>query len=212
MRTAPTPLPALPTSSPVAPPRTSPPGPPGPVDQVEALILRVGQGDGCAFEHLYRQTSHRIFGLVRRIVVDAELSAETTQDVFLALWQGGAARFDPSRGTGMSWLMTLAHRRAIDKVRSEESHRSRTLRWGIRNQDVDYDQVADTVLHRLEAGAVHTSLACLSVVQREAIHLAYFAGMTYAEVAGHLDIPVPTAKTRIRDGIRRLRASVLDAA
>jgi RNA polymerase sigma-70 factor (ECF subfamily) len=209
MHTAPTPIPVRCPPPSVAPPRIEPPGP---ADHVDALILRVGQGDEHAFEHLYRQTSHRIYGLVRKIVIDVELSAETTQDVFLTLWQGAAARFDPSRGTGISWLLTLAHRRAIDKVRSEESHRTRTLRWGIKNQDVDYDQVADTVIHRLEASAVHSSLACLSVVQREAIHLAYFGGMTYAEVAGHLGIPVPTAKTRIRDGIRRLRDSVLDAA
>ncbi|WP_258069878.1 ECF RNA polymerase sigma factor SigK [Arthrobacter sp. SX1312] len=172
---------------------------------MESLLLRVGQGDAQAFEDLYRQTSARVYGLARKVLVDAEMSAETTQDVFLALWQGTAARFDPGLGTGMSWILTVAHRRAVDKVRSEESHRTRDLKWGIKNQDVDYDQVADAAVRQSEAAAVRACLASLSAAQREAINLAYYAGLTYVEVADHLGIPVPTAKTRIRDGIGRLR-------
>lgn len=203
-------------------PAVSPSPPPFvalPVDDLDqhagepgALLVRVAQGDAQAFDDLYKQTSRRVYGIVRRIVCDAEMSAETTQDVFLALWQDGAARFDPALGTGMSWIMTLAYRRAVDKVRAEESHRTRDLRWGIKNRDVDYDQVADAVLHQLETDALRGSLSSLSGVQREAIHLAYYAGMTYAEVAAYLGIPLPTAKTRIRDGIRRLRNSLQDAA
>ncbi|WP_104182371.1 sigma-70 family RNA polymerase sigma factor, partial [Arthrobacter sp. B0490] len=136
-----------------------------------------------AFEDLYEQTASRVYGLVRKVLVDPEMSAETTQDIFLALWQGTAARFDPTLGTGMSWIMTLAHRRAVDKVRTEESHRVRDLRWGIKNQDIDYDQVADTVLQRSEVDAVRACLLTLSDVQREAIYLAYYTGMTYTEVA-----------------------------
>ncbi|WP_104179498.1 sigma-70 family RNA polymerase sigma factor [Arthrobacter sp. B0490] len=202
-------------------PAVSPAPPPFvayPVDELDqhacepgALLLRVAQGDVQAFDALYRQTSRRVYGIVRKIVCDAEMSAETTQDVFLALWQGGAARFDPALGTGMSWIMTLAYRRAVDKVRTEESHRIRDLRWGIKNREVDYDQVADAVLHQLEADALRGSLSSLSGVQREAIHLAYYAGMTYAEVAEYLEIPVPTAKTRIRDGIKRLRSCLQGA-
>lgn len=175
---------------------------------IEALLVRVGQGDPRAFEDLYRQTAARVYGLARKVLVDAEMSAETTQDVFLALWQGAAVRFDPGLGTGMSWILTVTHRRAVDKVRSEESHRVRDLTWGIKNQEIDYDQVADTVIQQFEVAAVRACLNNLSPTQREAIRLAYYAGLTYAEVADRLGIPVPTAKTRIRDGIKRLRTSL----
>ncbi|MBG6225492.1 RNA polymerase sigma-70 factor (ECF subfamily) [Arthrobacter sp. CAN_A2] len=180
------------------------------MSDIDSLLVRVGQGDAQAFEDLYRQTSARVHGLARKVLIDAEMSSETTQDVFLALWQGAAKRFDPALGTGMSWIMTVAHRRAVDKVRSEESHRTRDLKWGIRNQDIDYDQVADTVVQQSEADAVRARLSILSAAQREAIHLAYYAGLTYIEVADHLGIPGPTAKTRIRDGIKRLRTSLQD--
>ncbi|WP_326963199.1 ECF RNA polymerase sigma factor SigK [Arthrobacter sp. PL16] len=179
---------------------------------IGVLLSRVGQGEVQAFEDLYTQTASRVYGLVRKVLVDAQISAETTQDVFLALWQGAAARFDPNLGSGMSWIMTLAHRRAVDKVRAEESHRVRDLKWGIKNQDIGYDQVADTVLQRSEVDAVRAHLLTLSDVQREAIYLAYYTGMTYTEVAEHLGIPIPTAKTRIRDGIKRLSAALHNAA
>ncbi|MHA7240341.1 sigma-70 family RNA polymerase sigma factor [Arthrobacter sp. TMS1-12-1] len=177
---------------------------------IESLLLRVGQGDAQALEDLYRQTSPRVYGLARKVLLDAEMSSETTQDVFLALWQGAAARFDPGLGSAMSWIMTVTHRRAVDKVRSEESHRTRDLKWGITNQDIAYDQVADTVLQQAEAETLRAGLRTLSAAQREAIHLAYYAGLTYLEVAEHLGIPGSTAKTRIRDGIKRLRTSLQD--
>jgi RNA polymerase sigma-70 factor (ECF subfamily) len=184
----------------------------GQVCEVGALLMRVADGDVPAFEDLYEHTVHRVYGLVRKVLVDTEMSAETTQDVFLALWVDGAARFDPVQGTGMSWVMTLAHRRAVDKVRAEQNHRVRDLRWGIKNYDVDYDQTADTVIQRAETEEVRSCLKALSVVQREAIGLAYYAGMTYTQVADHLGIPVPTAKTRIRDGIKRLSSCLQDTA
>ncbi|WP_247827629.1 sigma-70 family RNA polymerase sigma factor [Arthrobacter antioxidans] len=178
------------------------------MSDIDSLLVRVGQGESQALEDLYRLTSARVYGLARKVLIDAEMSAETTQDVFLTLWLSAAARFDPGLGTGMSWIMTLTHRRAVDKVRSEESHRTRDLKWAIKNQDIDYDQVADTVVQQSEAEALRACLHTLSAAQREAIHLAYYAGLTYVEVAAHLGIPVSTAKTRIRDGIKRLRASL----
>ncbi|MHA7279384.1 ECF RNA polymerase sigma factor SigK [Arthrobacter sp. MDT2-2] len=201
---------------PILSPRTSPSDPSARADtggpgSVDALLLRLADGDASAFTALYECTSRRVYGLVRRVLVDAEMSAETTQDVYLALWQGGAARFDPALGSGMSWILTLAHRRAVDRVRAEESHRVRDLTWGIRNRDVDYDQVADAVVQRTETDAVRAGLGMLSAVQREAIDLAYYAGMTYTQVADHLGIPLPTAKTRIRDGIKRLSSCLQES-
>jgi RNA polymerase sigma-70 factor (ECF subfamily) len=186
--------------------------PGSPVSEVGALLLRVGHGDAQAFDELYERTAHRVYGLVRRILIDAEMSAETTQDVFLALWVGDAARFDPVQGSGMSWMMTIAHRRAVDKVRAEQSHRVRDSRWGLRNRDTDYDQVADAVIEGSEADAVRSGLRTLSKVQREAIHLAYYSCMTYVQVADHLGVPVPTVKTRIRDGIKRLGSCLQEPA
>jgi RNA polymerase sigma-70 factor (ECF subfamily) len=96
--------------------------------------------------------------------------------------------------------------------RAEQNHRVRDLRWGIKNHDIDYDQTADTVIQRAETEAVRSSLNTLSKVQREAIELASYAGMTYTQVADHLGIPVPTAKSRIRDGIKRLSSCLQDTA
>ncbi|MHA7263724.1 sigma-70 family RNA polymerase sigma factor [Arthrobacter sp. TMN-37] len=176
--------------------------------ELSDLLCSITQRDEGAFEELYRQCSPRVYALVRAVVLDAEMSAETTQEVFLTLWQGGTTRYEPGKGTAMSWILTIAHRKAVDKVRSEQSHRARDLRWGIKNQNVDRGHVFDTVAIRLEGAAVSACLNELSALQREAIHLAFYTGMTYSEVAAHLSIPKPTAKSRIRDGLRQLGACV----
>jgi RNA polymerase sigma-70 factor (ECF subfamily) len=173
-------------------------------DDVAALLLAVAEGDERAFTALYRVGSPRVHAIVRRIVVDEQLSVEVSQEVFLSLWLETAARYDPAKGSGISWLLTLAHRKAVDKVRLEQTHRARTFAYGTRNIDVDFDCVSETVLARWEAVQVREGLATLSEAQRVAICLAYYGAMTYREVAEHLGIPVPTAKTRIRDGIRKL--------
>lgn len=173
-------------------------------DDVAALLLAVAEGDERAFTALYRVGSPRVHAIVRRIVVDEQLSVEVTQEVFLSLWLETAARYDPAKGSGISWLLTLAHRKAVDKVRLEQTHRARTFAYGIKNLDVDFDCVSETVLAQWEAVQVRRGLATLSEAQREAICLAYYGAMTYREVAEHLGIPVPTAKTRIRDGLKRL--------
>lgn len=173
-------------------------------DDVAALLLAVAGGDERAFTALYRVGSPRVHAIVRRIVIDEQLSVEVSQEVFLSLWQETAARYDPAKGSGISWLLTLAHRKAVDKVRLEQTHRARTVAYGTKNLDIDFDSVSETVLSRWEAGQVRKGLATLSAAQREAICLAYYGAMTYREVAEHLGIPVPTAKTRIRDGLKRL--------
>lgn len=168
------------------------------------LLYRVAEQDDEAFEELYRRCSPRVYGLVRKVVVDAEMSADTVQEVFLSLWQEGAARYAQDKGKAISWILTIVHRKAVNKVRSEQTRRVRDRRWGLKNQDVDYDHVSETVITRLESAAVTACLDDLSALQWEAIHLAFYAGLTYREVAQHLDIPVPTAKSRIRGGIQRL--------
>lgn len=177
-----------------------------PTADLSALLIAVGGGDDQAFEKLYRHTRGRVYGLVHRVLVDAEMSAEVTQEVFLALWRSDAALYDPVKGSHMSWLMTLAHRKAVDRVRVEQTRHVRDFRWGIRHQDIDYDQVFEKVINNEEAASVRACLKILSPAQREAIHLAYYTGLTYVDVAHRLGIPVPTAKTRIRDGLKKLSA------
>lgn len=169
---------------------------------LSALLIAAGSRDERAFEELYEFTCRRVHGLVRRVLIDAEISAEVTQEVFLALWQTHSALYDPAKGSPMSWVMTLTHRRAVDRVRSEQTRRVRAPNWGTGHDDTDYDQVAKTVINHEEAASIRTCLGVLTPLQREAIDLAYYAGLTYVDVAHRLGIPIPTAKTRIRDGIK----------
>ena len=145
-----------------------------------------------------------MFGLVRRLVVDPAQAEEVTQDVYLEVWQT-APRFDPTRGSAISWMFTLAHRRAVDRVRSAQSARGRDLRIGARDIDVPVDTVAESAEVRIEHERAHEALAGLSEQQRECVALAYYGGLTQAEIAERLGVPLGTVKTRLRDGMIRLR-------
>ncbi len=169
--------------------------------------MATGLKDAQAFQALYRACSRRVFGLARKILTDAEVSVEVTQEVFLLVWEQGH-RYQPDLGHPISWLMTLTHRRAVDRLRSDLARAARDETWGRRHWSSGLDEVAEEVAGRDEADRVHASLAVLSAVQREAISLAYFSHLTYVEVAGCLGIPVPTAKTRIRDGLKKLRTTL----
>lgn len=172
-----------------------------------ALLVATGLKDAQAFQGLYSACSRRVFGLARRILGDPEVSAEVTQEVFLLLWEQGD-RYKPGLGHPISWIMTLTHRRAVDRLRSEVARAGRDETWGRRHWSTGFDEVAEQVTGRDEAERVHASLAVLSPVQREAISLAYFSHLTYTEVAERLGVPVPTAKTRIRDGLKKLRVAL----
>lgn len=170
----------------------------------EDLIRLVALGDEAAFEALYDAVSARVFGLVRRVVRDPAQSQEVTQEVFVDVWSQ-ASRFDADRGKAMSWILVIAHRRAVDRVRASQASTDRDLRQGIKEFRESYDDVADTVETQMEAERVHRALATLTAAQQEAITLAYYGGYTHQEVAELLKIPVGTVKTRIRDGMIRLR-------
>lgn len=170
----------------------------------EELMFRIAGGDENAFETLYDLIAPRVYGLVRRIVKDTAQSEEVTQEVFVELWQL-AARFDPARGSAISWLLTLAHRRSVDRVRASQASKDRDLREGIKEFQASYDDVEDTAVLHDETNRVLSALERLSETQKEAIRLAYFGGYTHHEVAEILKIPVGTAKTRIRDGMNKLR-------
>ena len=171
---------------------------------LDPVLLRVAKGDDGAFAELYDAVAPAVFGLARRVLRQVELAEEVAQEVLLEVWQQ-APRFDPGRGTGFAWVMTMAHRRAVDRVRSVQSASDRDMRVGHRSVERDHDQVAEAVEDRLEAEAVRECIEALTELQRESVTLAYFSGYSYPEVAEQLGAPLGTIKTRMRDGIIRLR-------
>jgi len=168
------------------------------------LLERVSQGDQQAFSKLYDLVSPRVFGLVKRLLRDHAQSEEVTQEVFLEIWQA-ATRFDPNKGGASTWILTMAHRRAVDRVRSSQSSRDRDTRIGIRDHKVDYDHVSETVEVRIEHERVEKAMTRLTELQRQAVSLAYYGGFSHSEVAEMLSVPIGTVKTRLRDGMIRLR-------
>lgn len=168
------------------------------------LLRRSARGDEAAFADLYDATSARVHGLVLRVVRNPAQTEEVTQEAFLEVWRT-ASRFDPARGSALSWLMTIAHRKAVDRVRSAEASTRRDTSYHQQSGQVDHDTTAEAVQTSLEAQRVRSALSALTPVQHEAVTLAYFGGYTHTEVATMLQLPAGTAKTRIRDGLIRLR-------
>ncbi|WP_210481483.1 ECF RNA polymerase sigma factor SigK [Naasia sp. SYSU D00948] len=170
----------------------------------DALLARVAEGDRQAFAEFYDLVASRVLGLVIRVLRDRAQSEEVVQEVFLEVWQT-APRYDPSRGTALTWILTMAHRRAIDRIRSAQSARDRETREGIRDFRIEYDSVSEAAELRVEHERVRRAMERLTPLQREAVSLAYYGGYSSGEVAEMLHIPVGTVKTRLRDGLIRLR-------
>ncbi|KQO47800.1 MULTISPECIES: sigma-70 family RNA polymerase sigma factor [unclassified Frigoribacterium] len=170
----------------------------------DELLPRVAQGDQAAFAELYDQTAPRVLGLVKRLLKDHAQSEEVTQEVFLEIWQN-ATRFDSTRGSAASWMLTMAHRRAVDRIRASQAGRDRDLKIGVRDLETDYDSVTESVEIRIEHERVERALGRLTELQRQAVKLAYYGGLSHSEVAKLLDVPIGTVKTRLRDGMIRLR-------
>jgi RNA polymerase sigma-70 factor, ECF subfamily len=171
---------------------------------LDALLRRMARRDVEAFATFYDETRTRVYGLVTRVLRDPGYAEETTQDVYLQVW-GTADSYDPTAGTPLAWLMTLAHRRAVDRVRSEQAGSLRESRYGAANVEPPADRVSEAVILQDERRRVADCLDSLTDVQRESIHLAYYEGLTYAQVAGRLSANLATIKSRMRDGIRGLR-------
>ena len=174
------------------------------VDHAGDLLQRVAAGDQSAFARLYDLLSARVFGLILRVLVDRSQSEEVLQEVFLEIWQT-ASRFDTTRGSAASWMLTMAHRRAVDRVRASQAGRDRDLRIGVRDMAPAYDSVTESVEIRIEHERVERALARLTELQRQAVQLAYYGGYSHSEVATMLGVPIGTVKTRLRDGMIRLR-------
>ena len=178
------------------------PGQPGGEADLGVLLARVARGDQSAFQGVYDRAAGQILGIVRAIVRDPAQSEEVTQEVLLELWRT-ASRFDPGLGSPLAWVTTLAHRRAVDRVRSEQKATQRELRATV--AAIAYDEVIETVEARLDRERVRRCLGSLTELQRESVTLAYYDGYTYREVAELLGVAVGTVKTRMRDGLIRLR-------
>jgi RNA polymerase sigma-70 factor (ECF subfamily) len=171
---------------------------------IESLLRDVATGDRAAFAEMYDRISSRVLGLVTRLLRDRAQSEEVTQEVFLEIWQQ-AAKFDANRGSGMAWVLTMAHRRAIDRIRASQKSHERDLKIGIRDMERDFDHVSEAVEIRVENERVKTAMSRLTPLQREAVILAYYGGYSHSEMADILGIPLGTVKTRLRDGMIRLR-------
>ena len=172
--------------------------------ELAELLKACSLGEEAAFAKLYDATAARLFGLVLRTVRDRAQAEEVTQDAYLDIWRN-SSRFDPDRGSALSWLMTIGHRKAVDRVRSAEATRRRDTAYETRDQAAPFDQTVEDAHRNLDAQRVRRALDTLTETQRGAVELAYFGGYTHREVAAMLGLPLGTAKTRIRDGLIRLR-------
>lgn len=171
---------------------------------LDALLRRVAHHDVDAFAEFYDHTRSRVYGLVTRVLRDPGYSEETTQDIYLQVWRN-AGDYNPAAGTPLAWLMTVAHRRAVDRVRSEQAATDREARYGAATVELPMDQVAEGVLTRDEYRQVTNCLGALTDRQRECIQLAYYEGLTYVQVSSRLSANLATVKSRMRDAIRGLR-------
>ncbi|WP_405009047.1 ECF RNA polymerase sigma factor SigK [Kitasatospora sp. NBC_01539] len=172
--------------------------------RLRELMAEVAVGDHDAYRLVYRSVAGQVFGLVRRILRDPAQSEEVAQEVMLQVWQA-AARYRPERGEVVAWVLTMAHHRAVDRVRQAQASAEREARAAAHQHTTAFDEVAEKVQDSLERERVRHCLKALTEVQRQSLTLAYYRGLTYQQVAELQHAPLSTTKTRIRDGLIRLR-------
>jgi RNA polymerase sigma-70 factor (ECF subfamily) len=173
-------------------------GPPG----LDEMLVEAGRGDEAAFAQVYQRLAPSVFGLAKRVVRDPALAEDVSQEVFASVWRL-ATRYDPGKGSAQTWVLTLTHRRAVDLVRSDEAASRRESHTAA--YDTPFDTVHEQAATRIEREQVRRCLSALTDVQREVVMLAYYGGHTYAEVSALLQANLSTVKTRMRDGLVRLR-------
>jgi RNA polymerase sigma-70 factor, ECF subfamily len=170
----------------------------------EELLALVGTGDRNAFARLYPLITDKVLGMAVRVVRDRAQAEEVAQEALVEVWRT-ASRYEPARGSALTWVLTITHRRAVDRVRAEQAASAREQRVGQASTQRAYDEVAELVTEAADHSQVRACLAALTAVQRDAVQLAYWGGFTYREVAERLGVAVPTIKTRMRDALIRLR-------
>ncbi len=173
-------------------------------------MARSARGDRAAFAQLYDTTSRRVHGVVLRVLRSPEHAEEVTQEVYVEVWQQ-SARYSPAKGSVLAWMATMAHRRAVDRVRSVSSEVNRDHRYAYESLDPEVDRVWDSVAQRHDVDRVREAMQLLTPIQRQALTMAYFDGMTQSQIADSLKLPLGTVKTRIRDALRRLGETLAGA-
>lgn len=189
---------------PIAPPIGAP-------NSDDDLMQLVADGNHEAFAALYDRISGRVLGLVQRVLIDPAQSQEVAQDVFLEVWQQ-ASRFDRARGKAAAWILTIAHRRAIDRVRSSQTSRDRDYAVGIRDYEPSIDDVAESTEVRIEHQRVVDAMSRLTAAQRNTLELTYFQGLTTSEAARVAGVPLGTMKSRLHYSLIALRTQLKPAA
>ncbi|PWJ53328.1 RNA polymerase sigma-70 factor, ECF subfamily [Quadrisphaera granulorum] len=178
-----------------------------PGDALAAAMARVALGDRDAFAEVYDAMAPKVLGVTRAVLRNPSLAEEVAQEVMVELWRQ-AGRFDPSAGSVGAWAATIAHRRAVDRVRSVRAREDREDRVAAGENRTAYDEVSEQVLQHDDETRVRAALGGLTELQRETVLLAYWGGRTSTEISQRLGVPVPTVKTRLRDGLARLRADM----
>ncbi|MFF0305228.1 sigma-70 family RNA polymerase sigma factor [Streptomyces sp. NPDC004562] len=171
---------------------------------LQQLVHEVALGDQDAFATVYDAVAGSVLGVARAVLRDQAQSEEVAQEVLVEVWRT-APRYRPERGTAINWILTLAHRRAVDRVRSVEAAAARDTKAALLAHQPAYDEVTEQVENRLEQEQLRRCLRTLTELQRQSVTLAYYRGLTYREVAEVLSLPLGTVKTRLRDGLIRLR-------
>lgn len=178
-----------------------------PADPCGDLLLKIQQGDEQAFEQLYREQSSILLATALRVLRNRSLAEEVLQEIFTEVWVN-CHSYRTQAGSGRAWLTTMCRRRAIDRVRAVQAQQNRDFTQGVKEAHVLEPDVQDTVLTQVEAARAQTALQTLPEEQATAIAMAYYQELSHSEIAQRLDVPLGTVKSRIRDGMRRLRAQL----
>jgi RNA polymerase sigma-70 factor, ECF subfamily len=180
-------------------------------DRLTALFGRVISGEQAAFAEFYDSTASRVHGIVERCLIDYSQSEEVTQEVYLEIWRK-ARSFDRSKGEVLGWIFTIGRRSAIDRVRASYSARNRDNAIGFRDRQIEFDSVSEAAEVHLEQGRAKEATAVLTSLQRETIELVHFDGSSDNEVAEGLGLPVNTVKSRMTDGLVRMRKKLTEGS
>lgn len=170
----------------------------------ESLLRRTARGDEAAFEALLQSFAPLVYGVALRVCEDRSLAEDVAQEAFLDLWRT-AARYESAKGSAQAWVVTIAHRRAVDRVRAEHSRARREQQSRALLPMIEFDEVAEAIEAESERVRLRGCLGGLSRIQRESIHLAFFDGLTHTQISAKLQVPLGTAKARLREGLGKLK-------